>query len=56
MRCGACCSKNQPDDYVVATGVTHSVREFAALKRGHRKMPGDVYQRTAFEGLILSGA
>ena len=27
-RCGSCCSTTQPDDYVIATGETHSVREF----------------------------
>ena len=26
--CGACCSRTKPDDYVLATGETHSVREF----------------------------
>jgi GDPmannose 4,6-dehydratase len=27
--------QNEPDDYVVATGVSHSVKEFAALAFGH---------------------
>ena len=28
-RCGSCSSRSEPDDYVIATGETHSVREFA---------------------------
>ena len=31
-RCGSCCSRHQPDDYVIATGETHAVHEF--LGRG----------------------
>ena len=27
-RCGGCCSSEKADDYVVATGETHSIREF----------------------------
>ena len=27
----ACCSRTTPDDYVIATGETHSVREFCEL-------------------------
>ena len=26
--CGACCSNDHPDDYVIGTGETHAVREF----------------------------
>ena len=29
--CGSCSSRPEPDDYVVATGETHSVREFVEL-------------------------
>ncbi len=32
--CGSCFSEN-PDDYVIATGETHSVREFANLALHH---------------------
>ena len=29
--CGKCCSKVEPQDFVLATGVTASVREFVEL-------------------------
>ena len=29
--CGSCCSKTTPDDYVIATGKTHSVRELCEV-------------------------
>ena len=29
--CGGSCSRTQPDDYVLATGETHTVREFVEL-------------------------
>ena len=33
--CGSCFSKKKPDDYVIATGETHSVREFVNLAFNH---------------------
>ena len=29
--CGGSCSRTEPDDYVLATGETHTVREFVEL-------------------------
>jgi GDPmannose 4,6-dehydratase len=37
--------QEQPDDYVVATGETHSVREFAELAFGHLGLDPDRYIR-----------
>ncbi len=35
MRCGGCSSQDSPDDYVIATGETHSIREFLEVAFGH---------------------
>ena len=35
MRCGGCCSRTKPDDYVIGTGETHSVRELVEIAFGH---------------------
>ena len=34
-RCGSCCSSRNPDDYVLATGETHSVRELCEEAFSH---------------------
>ena len=34
-RCGGCCSRTTPHDYVVGTGETHSVRELVELAFAH---------------------
>jgi len=38
--------QDEPDDYVVATGETHSVREFCALAFGHVGLEADQYVKT----------
>ncbi len=30
-RCGSCSSRTKPDDYVISTGETHSVKEFVEV-------------------------
>ncbi len=42
--CGSCSSRSEPDDYVVATGETHSVREF--LRGGLRATWGSTGRST----------
>ena len=34
-RCGGCCSSDEPHDYVVGTGETHSVRELCEIAFAH---------------------
>ena len=46
MRCGGCSSRTSPDDYVVATGETHSVREFAEIAFSHVGLDWEQYVKT----------
>ena len=38
--------QDEPDDYVVATGEPHSVREFAELAFAHAGLDADAYVKT----------
>ena len=33
--CGSCCSRTSPDDYVIGTGESHTVREFVEVAFAH---------------------
>ena len=42
-RCGGCFRQDKPDDYIVATGETHSVREFLDEVFGHLDLDWQKY-------------
>ena len=47
-RCGGCCSRTTPDDFVIATGEVHTVREFceAAFARARPRLRASTWWST----------